>query len=61
MGVGYLQLGVWIGIVASAVIAFLVANYFKQPLHWYLFILMIFIGFLIHTVILILKSEDENE
>ncbi|WP_339289250.1 hypothetical protein [Ureibacillus sp. FSL K6-0786] len=56
-----LQLGVWIGIVVSAILAFIIASFFNQPLHWYLFILILFIGFLLQTIIMILKTPDENE
>ncbi|MBB5149928.1 MULTISPECIES: hypothetical protein [Ureibacillus] len=56
-----MQLGVWIGIVVSAILAFIIASFFNQPLHWYLFILILFIGFLLQTIIMILKTPDENE
>lgn len=56
-----MQLGPWIAIVISAVIAFIVGSLYDQPLHWYLFILIIFIGFFINTIILILKSNDEQK
>ncbi|WP_421663727.1 hypothetical protein [Lysinibacillus telephonicus] len=56
-----MQIGIWIAIVISAIISFIVADFYEQPLHWYLFILIIFIGFFINTVILILKTKDEKE
>ncbi|KGR80211.1 hypothetical protein [Ureibacillus manganicus] len=56
-----MQLGPWIAIVISAVIAFIVGSLYDQPLHWYLFILIIFIGFFINTIILILKANDESK
>lgn len=56
-----MQLGPWIAIVISAVIAFIVGSLYDQPLHWYLFILIIFIGFFINTIILILKANDERK
>ncbi|HWL22848.1 MAG TPA: hypothetical protein VNR38_03735 [Ureibacillus sp.] len=55
-----MQLGPWIAIVISAVLAFIVGTIYQQPLHWYLFILILFIGFFINTIILILKAKDEK-
>ena len=55
-----MQLGVWIGILLSAILSFFIGDYYGQPLHWYLFILMVITGFFINTVILILKTRDEN-
>ncbi|MDM5246311.1 hypothetical protein [Lysinibacillus sp. G4S2] len=55
-----MEIGVWIGILLSAVLAFLVGDFYGQPLHWYLFILIIVVGFFINTVILILKVKDEK-
>lgn len=54
-----MQLGPWIAIVISAVLAFLVGVFYNQPMHWYLFILILFIGFFINTIILILKANDD--
>lgn len=54
-----MQLGPWIAIVISAVLAFLVGAFYNQPMHWYLFILILFIGFFINTIILILKANDD--
>nr|WP_198044815.1 hypothetical protein [Lysinibacillus timonensis] len=56
-----MQLGTWVAIIISAVIAFIVGDFYNQPLHWYLFILIIFIGFFINTIILILKANDEQK
>ncbi|MFJ7648866.1 hypothetical protein ACIQ1H_15090 [Lysinibacillus sp. NPDC097279] len=55
-----MEIGVWIGILLSAVLAFLLGNIYGQPLHWYLFILIIVVGFFIHTIIIILKVKDES-
>ena len=55
-----MQIGVWLAIVFSAVIAFVIGDMYGQPLHWYLFILIVFTGFFINTVILILKAKDEH-
>ncbi|WP_342558013.1 hypothetical protein [Metasolibacillus sp. FSL K6-0083] len=46
-------------ILFSAVLAFLIAAYYEQPLHWYLFILIVCIGFFIQLVIIILRAPDE--
>lgn len=51
----------WIAVVLSALLSFGVAKFFDQPLDWYLFILILFIGFFINTVILILKYNEEHE
>ena len=55
-----MKIGIWIAIIISAIVSFIVGNWYDQPLHWYLFILMIIIGFFIHAIILILKEKDEN-
>ncbi|KOY83981.1 hypothetical protein I6G82_15875 [Lysinibacillus macroides] len=55
-----METGVWFGILLSAVLAFLFGNFYGQPLHWYLFILILVIGLFIQTIILILKVKDEN-
>ena len=53
-------MGMWMAILVSAIVAFIVGDLYDQPLHWYLFILIVVIGFFIHTVILILKVKDER-
>lgn len=55
-----MQIGIWVAIVISAIISFLVASFYDQPLHWYLFILMLFVGFFINIIILILKANDDK-
>lgn len=55
-----MEIGVWVGILISAVLAFLVGDLYGQPLHWYLFVLIIFIGLFINTVILIIKTHDDR-
>ncbi|UZM99962.1 hypothetical protein OL548_08530 [Lysinibacillus sp. MHQ-1] len=40
-----MEIGVWFGILLSAVLAFLLGAFYGQPLHWYLFILIIVTGF----------------
>lgn len=54
-----MQFGVWIGILLSAIAAFIVGDIYGQPLHWYLFIILVLIGLFINTVILILKANDD--
>jgi len=56
-----MQLGIWISIVISAIISFVIASIYEQPLHWYLFVLIVFIGFFINTIIIILKTKEESE
>ncbi|MER2000680.1 MAG: hypothetical protein ABS882_12980 [Lysinibacillus sp.] len=53
-----MQVGVWIGILFSAILAFVIGDLYNQPLHWYLFIIIVFTGFFINTIILILKTKD---
>ena len=55
-----MQIGVWIGILVSAILAFIVGDYYGQQLHWYLFIILVMIGLFINTVILILKANDDK-
>jgi len=55
-----MQIGIWVGMVVSLIAAFIVGNLYGQPLHWYLFVLMLVIGIFINVVILILKIKDEN-
>ncbi|MGE7020793.1 hypothetical protein [Solibacillus cecembensis] len=55
-----MKLEIWLGIVLSAILAFGVAIFYEQPVHWFLFIIILFIGLFINTVILILKMQDDN-
>ena len=55
-----MQIGIWVGMVVSLVAAFIIGNLYSQPLHWYLFILMLVVGVFVNVVILILKIKDEN-
>ena len=55
-----MKLEIWLGIVLSAIVAFGVAIFYEQPVHWFLFIIILFIGLFINTVILILKMQDDN-
>lgn len=49
-----------IAIVLSAIGAFAIGSYFGQPLHWYLFVLLLVTGFIIQMIILVLKTDNEN-
>lgn len=53
-------MGIWVAIVLSAIVAFIVGDYYGQPLHWYLFILIVIGGFFIQIIILILKVKDKS-
>lgn len=55
--------GMIVAILVSAFMALGIADYYDQPHNWYLFLLMVLTGFFIHIVILILKTEidEENE
>lgn len=54
-------LGTFVAIIISAFIAVGIAEYYQQPYNWYLVFLMILAGFFIHTIILILESENSEE
>lgn len=54
-----MQIGVWMAILFSAIVAFVIGDMYGQPLHWYLFIIIVFTGFFINTIILILKTKDD--
>ncbi|WP_199677341.1 hypothetical protein [Lysinibacillus yapensis] len=57
-----MQIGIWVSIIISAIVSFVIASFYGQPLHWYLFVLMVVVGFFIQIVILILKvKEEKNE
>lgn len=56
-----MKLGIWFGIILSAVLAFGVATFYKQPFHWYLLVVLVIVGLFINTIILILKVQDEQE
>ncbi|MFL0581019.1 hypothetical protein ACH0B6_00510 [Solibacillus silvestris] len=55
-----MKIGVWLGIIISALLSFAVAIFYEQPIHWYLLVLLIIIGFFINTIIIILKLQDES-
>lgn len=48
-------------IIVSAFMAVGIAEYYNQPYDWYLVFVMILIGFFIHTIILIIESENSEE
>ncbi|MEY9974419.1 hypothetical protein ABH966_004830 [Lysinibacillus sp. RC46] len=53
--------GTFVAIIISAFMAVGIAEYYHQPYNWYLVFLMILTGFFIHTIILILESENSEE
>lgn len=55
-----MQIGVWVAIFFSAILAFIVGDIYEQELHWFLFILMVIVGLFINTIILILKANDDK-
>ncbi|MER1984280.1 MAG: hypothetical protein ABS949_13855 [Solibacillus sp.] len=55
-----MQVGVWVGIFISAVLAFLVGDLYGQPLHWYLFVIILCVGVFINTIILIIKTHEDK-
>lgn len=55
-----MQWATWIAVVLSAIISFVIGYVLNEPLHWYLFILIVFTGFFINTVAIILKVEDKE-
>ncbi|MER2030271.1 MAG: hypothetical protein ABS903_13985 [Solibacillus sp.] len=55
-----MKIGVWLGIIISALLSFAVAIFYEQPVHWYLLVLLIVIGLFINTIIIILKLQDDH-
>ncbi|MEK5079189.1 hypothetical protein MKX73_09740 [Solibacillus sp. FSL W7-1436] len=55
-----MNIGVWLGIIISALLSFAVAILYEQPIHWYLLVLLIVIGLFINTIIIILKMQDDH-
>ena len=55
-----MQIAMMLTIIITAIVAFIVGDFYGQPLHWYLFILIILTGFFVNTVILILGVEEEG-
>lgn len=55
------QWGMVIVIFVTAFVAFWLGVYSGQPLDWFLYIVLVAIGFFIHTVILVLKTDPEQE
>ncbi|MFJ7648867.1 hypothetical protein ACIQ1H_15095 [Lysinibacillus sp. NPDC097279] len=51
----------FVAIIVSAFMAVGIAEYYNQPYDWYLVFVMILIGFFIHTIILIIESENSEE
>ncbi|MFF5993970.1 MULTISPECIES: hypothetical protein [unclassified Lysinibacillus] len=55
-----MQIERWVGMFVSAIAAFVIGHLYDQPLHWYLFILMLVLGVFINLVIIILKAEEDS-
>ncbi len=56
-----MQLSTWISIIVSAVLAFSISYVLEQPLHWYLFVILLFAGGLLNSIILILKTDSKQK
>lgn len=50
----------WPAIIISAILAFGIAKFYNEPIHWYLFILLICIGFFINTMLIIIDYKTEE-
>ena len=55
-----MKIGIWMAILLSAIVSFIIGGLYGQPLHWYLFILIVIVGFFIQIIILILKVKEER-
>lgn len=59
-GVNVMKLGIWVGMMISAILSFAIAAFYGEPLHWYLLIILIVVGLFINTIIMILKIRDDH-
>lgn len=48
-------------ILFTATIAYGLATFLGENLHWYLYILLLGIGYFVHTMICILLTDDEQK
>lgn len=55
-----MQITMMLTIIITAIMAFIVGDFYGQPLHWYLFILIVLTGFFVNIVILILEVEEDG-
>ncbi|MEK4698418.1 hypothetical protein MKX47_02415 [Solibacillus sp. FSL R7-0668] len=55
-----MKLGIWVGMMISAILSFAIAAFYGEPLHWYLLIILIVVGLFINTIIMILKIRDDH-
>lgn len=55
-----MKLGIWVGMIISAMLSFAIAAFYGEPLHWYLLIILIVVGLFINTIIMILKIRDDQ-
>lgn len=56
-----MKISIWISILVSALLAFGLSYLLEQPLHWYLFVILIFTGLLTNSIILVLKTDDTQK
>lgn len=59
-GVNVMKVGIWIGMILSALLAFAIAAFYGEPRHWYLLVLLVVVGLYINTIIMILKLQDDE-
>lgn len=50
----------WPAIILSAILSFGIAKFYNEPIHWYLFILLICIGLLINTMVVIIEYKSDE-
>lgn len=55
------QWSIIVVIAATAFVAFWFGIYSGEPLDWFLYIVLVAIGLFIHTVILVLRTDDEQQ
>lgn len=55
------HIGILIGIILSSIAAYYIAVYYNEPVNWFLIIINMEIGFLLHFVITITRFSDDDE
>lgn len=55
-----MKIGIWFGMILSALLAFAIASFYGEPRHWYLLVLLVVVGLYINTIIMILKLQDDH-
>lgn len=56
-----MKISIWLSIVFSALLAFGISYILEQPLHWYLFVILLFTGGLTNSIILVLKADSQQK